>query len=390
MATTTFKKINGPLLIGVLLITYISCGTDNNSNPKERKITNPSDLCFSKSGGNSHLDSKALSIIYSIRRKEDLSLDTAEMVKIIGGTFNMGANDQAREEGLAGTIPKRDEYPNNRIKVDDFWMDKNEVTNDQFAEFVSATNYLTTAEQEIDTNELKKQLPPGTMLPDPELLKPGSLVFVTLPKEQKSVGPNNWWSFEVGASWKHPQGAQSNLKGKGDHPVVHVSWYDAIAYARWAGKRLPTEVEWEYASRAGFDDKVYPWGDSLTTKDTYLANYWQGQFPFTNNKSDNYMKTAPVRSYPPNAFGLYDMSGNIWEWCSDWYHHDYYTCLQHQDEKTTSGPTSSYDPSARSLSQKVLRGGSFLCNDSYCSGYRNSARMKSSPDTTLNIQAFAV
>ena len=200
-------------------------------------------------------------------------------------------------------------------------------------------------------------------------------------------GVQDWWKLIPDASWRRPQGSSSSARVRDTDPVVHVSWYDAAAYARWAGKRLPTEAEWEYAAQGG-NNSVFTWGDDLPT-DNSVANFWQGEFPMHNTEADGYGRLAPVKSYPPNGFGLYDMAGNVWEWCSDWYHAEYYACLIANNETLDpKGPPSSFDPYMQSTPQKVVRGGSFLCNDSYCAGYRTAARMKSSPDTGLEHTGF--
>lgn len=304
---------------------------------------------------------------------------TSGMVLIKGSQFAMGGdNDQARE----------DEYPKHEIEVQDFWIDKNEVTNRQFSKFVEATGYVTIAEQEIDIHELMKQLPAGTPPPDPELLQPFSLVFREVPDDAPARGPGDWWDMVKGANWQQPEGPGSNLKGREDLPVVHVSWYDAMAYCRWAGKRLPTEAEWEFAARGGLKEAIYPWGDEPI--DASKANYWQGTFPHENHGEDRFMRLAKVGSFEPNAYGLYDMSGNVWEWVSDWFHFHYYHEAQFSQGVVHNplGPETSFDPMEPSVPKKVIRGGSFLCNDSYCSGYRVAARMKSSPDTAMEHTGF--
>lgn len=298
------------------------------------------------------------------------------MVFIPGGSMQMGAdNDQA----------SADEYPKHEVRVNPFWMDITEVTNAQFSAFVEATGYITTAEKKPDWEELKKSVPPGTARPPDSLLVAASLVFKQTKTAVDLSDYNQWWSWVPGADWKHPEGPGSTIRGKEDFPVVHVSWYDAKAYCQWSGKRLPTEAEWEFAARGGLKNEIYPWGNEHINKGRPKANSWEGKFPYLNEKKDGYLKAAPVKSYAANAYGLYDMAGNVWEWCQDWYDANYYN---NSPALKPAGPAQSNDPDERYTPKKVLRGGSFLCNDSYCSGYRVARRMKSSPDTGLEHTGF--
>lgn len=308
--------------------------------------------------------------------------DTAHpgMVYINGGTYLMGADNQQAEP---------DEYPKHKVAVDGFWMDATEVTNAQFSRFVKATGYVTTAEQKPDWELLKKQLPPGTPKPDEELLVAASLVF-TPPDHQ--IDLNNygqWWSWKPGASWKHPQGPASSIKGKENYPVVQVSWYDAMAYCKWAKKRLPTEAEWEWAARGGLINNIYPWGNEAVNIGRPKANTWEGRFPDRNTLRDKFYNAAPVKSFAPNGYRLYDMAGNVWEWCSDLYNDTYYQTVSHTSGiNNPKGAATSFDPQEPDATKRVIRGGSFLCNDSYCSGFRVARRMKSTEDSGMEHVGF--
>jgi formylglycine-generating enzyme required for sulfatase activity len=301
------------------------------------------------------------------------------MVYIPGGTFLMGSN----ESGKYG-----DEAPQHWVNLKSFWMDATEVTNAQFAAFISATGYVTTAEKAPDWNELKKALPPGTLKPSDDQLVAASLVFQQTASPVDFNNYGQWWKWVEGANWKHPEGMKSDIIGKENYPVVHVSWYDAMAYCKWAGKRLPTEAEWEYAARGSQINAKYPWGQEAVTKGESKMNSWEGAFPYSNNKKDGYVKLAPVKQYPSNKYGLFDMAGNVWEWCSDWYDAGYYKTFSADTVTNPQGPKKSDDPYEPYTPKKSLRGGSFLCNDSYCSGYRVARRMKSSPDTGLENTGF--
>lgn len=298
---------------------------------------------------------------------------------IPGGNFLLGATDN---EG------RPDEYPQHPVEVDGFWMDETEVTNAQFKKFVDATGYVTTAERDVDWEELKKQLPPGTPKPADSLLVAASLVFISPAGPVSMDDASQWWRWKKGANWRQPQGPGSSIKGKEAFPVVHVSWEDAQAYCKWAGKRLPTEAEWEVAARGGKEDVTYPWGTEKVEASKPKANTWQGVFPVQNTAWDGYTGAAPVKTFAPNSYGLYDMAGNVWEWCSDWYDANYYKTLANGVTENPQGPASSYDPDDPYTPKRSLRGGSFLCNDSYCSGYRVARRMKSSPDTGLEHTGF--
>lgn len=309
---------------------------------------------------------------------------TAAMVWIPGGEFIMGSDDP---------LARPDEQPRHRVRVDGFWMDATPVTNAQYAAFVEATGYRTVAERPIDWEEIRTQLPPGTPKPDDSVLQPGSLVFTPPSEPVGTQDARAWWSWTPGASWRHPRGPGSDLSGLEDHPVVHIAHEDAVAYATWAGKRLPTEAEWEFAARGGLDQKVNTWGDEPV--DPRRANIWQGRFPDRNTLEDGFAGTSPVRAFPPNAFGLYDMAGNVWEWCSDLYRPDTYArrVLAAGGVAVVvanpTGPSRSLDlRNPHAPQSRVHRGGSFLCNDAYCAGYRPSARMSCPPDTGMAHLGF--
>lgn len=308
-----------------------------------------------------------------------LSTGTGEMVLIPGGTFDMGA----RENQFA----RVDEFPVHKVKVNSFYLDVHPVTNGQFKKFVDATGYVTTAEIAPDWDEISKELPPGTPRPPDSVLVPASMVFKSPEKPVTMNDYQSWWNWIPGANWKHPEGPGSSIDGKEDYPVVHVSWFDADAYAKWAGKRLPTEAEWEFAARGGNDEFIYPWGNEPVS--AIRANYWQGEFPYNNVGEDGFFGAAPVAEFPANGYGLFDMAGNVWQWTADWYHHDYYKTFQAGSvADNPKGPDQSFDPMEPGIAKKTIRGGSFLCNDSYCAGYRASSRMKSSPDSGAMHMGF--
>ncbi len=313
------------------------------------------------------------------------------MVWIAGGEFVMGTDDP---------MSMANERPAHRVRVDGFFIDQTDVTNAQFLAFVAATGYVTVAERPVDWEELKKQVPPGTPRPAEELLKPGSLVY-TPPDHAVDVRDmSNWWTWTTGADWRHPSGPSSSIEGKDDYPVVQIAWEVAVAYAKWAGKRLPTEAEWEYASRGGLQSKRYPWGDEFIPSTgelagKYMTNTFTGDFPYNNTKADGFEGVAPVKSFLPNGYGLYDMVGNVWNWTADLYRADTNAQLAKQASESETGccvnpkgPLTSFDPT-REMSdtpQRVTKGGSFLCNPSYCESYRSSARRGTPPDTgTMHI-----
>lgn len=313
-----------------------------------------------------------------IRHPDVLMHDSLNhMVLIPGGTFTMGADDN---------YARPDEQPRHTVTINSFWMDEHEVTNAEFALFVRATGYITTAEKPISKEELQLQLPAGAPEPDSSMLLPGSLVFTPRTHPVPLDDITQWWSFVPGASWQHPQGPDSNIDGLELLPVVHISWHDAQAYAKWAGKRLPTEAEWEYAARGGLKDQPYPWGSAGLTDGKARANTWNGHFPYKNTKTDGFIRLAPVKSFAPNGYGLYDMAGNVWEWCADWYDSRYYQ--QAGNSRNPAGPATGYDPEDPSNPKHTIRGGSFMCTDEYCFGYRVTSRMKTSPESGLENLGF--
>ncbi len=303
------------------------------------------------------------------------------MVWVPGGEFTMG-NDA--RPGWP------DERPAHRVRVAGFWMDETDVTNAQFRAFAEATGYVTTAEKPVDAAEILKQSPPGTPPPPPEKLVPGSLVFRPTDGPVKDLRDySQWWHWTPGASWRHPEGPGSSIEGREDHPVVHVSWHDAVAYAKWAGKRLPTEAEWEYAARGGLEGKTYVWGDEPFSEEKPQCNCWQGEFPWKNTAKDGYERTSPVKAFTPNGYGLYDMAGNVWQWCGDWYQRDLYR--ERAGRAVTvnpAGPEQSFDPTRPYMPQRCQKGGSFLCHPSYCLRYRPGARHGCTPDTGMSHVGF--
>ena len=305
----------------------------------------------------------------------------SSMVWIPGGEFMMGAQEdpQANEVGMRATFDSR---PIHRVYVDGFSMDRTDVTNDEFARFVAATGYTTVAERTPRAEDF-----PGA---PPENLVAGSVVF-TPPSNPVSLENHlRWWSYVEGANWRHPLGPASDIRGKGQYPVVQVAYEDAAAYAAWAGKRLPTEAEWECAARGGMAGKVYAWGDVFRPDGRWMANTHQGEFPLRDTGADGYAGIAPVAQYPPNGYGLYDMAGNVWQWTSDWYRPDYYKQLAVAGgvARNPKGPDSPYDPSEPTQPKKVQRGGSFLCTDQYCSRFAVGTRGKGEVSTGTNHLGF--
>ena len=284
----------------------------------------------------------------------------AGMAWIPGGTFWMGCSDC----GMPDTIPVH------LVSVSGFWMDSTPVTNAEFEKFVAETKYVTVAERRPDPKDFPS-------VPADKLVA-GSIVFTPPPRPVSLEDFSQWWSYVPGASWRHPEGPSSTLKGLDRHPVVHVAWEDAVAYAAWAGKRLPTEAEFEFAARGGLDRNLYPWGNALKPDGRVPANIWEGHFPDANSRADGYFKTSPVTAFPANPYGLYDVGGNVWQWCADWYRSDFYRTFTTPEVPVPDprGPESSFDPDEPGAAKRVTRGGSFLCSGEYCSRYLVGSRGK--------------
>lgn len=366
------------ILLLLILISFNSFG----QNPIKKYS-----CCIDSLKGKELLDIKFLKEIKKIKPNLKKVKDTQGMVFIKGGVFQMGADIPEHIEGFAKlALPKSDEFPKHLVQVSDFYMDTHEVTVKQYLEFVEATGYKTVAEYDIDWKEIKKQLPKNTPKPNQESLKAGALVF----KYPQKNSSSDWWVFVKGANWKNPDGETEDLHSILNLPVTQISWYDALAYARWVGKRLPTEAEFEYAMRGGKNNQVYSWGNQNIDNGKTQGNFWQGVFPYFNTSDDGYEYLSPVGSFAPNAFGLYDMAGNVWEWTSDWYSPTYYQELESSKSVVYNpkGPDRSKEFFNENARSKVIRGGSFLCNQSWCSGYRNSRRMRVSPDSALQHLGF--
>ncbi|MGY5848509.1 formylglycine-generating enzyme family protein [Salegentibacter sp. HM20] len=336
--------LNQKIILYLLLcLSFAGCKNSESENNSEEISESASEV------NPLELHKKMMAEIEQIPPRDN-SESTSGMIKIEGGTYTMGGNSQQA---------RQDEFPQHKEKVNDLWVDETEVTNAKFREFIEATGYVTTAEREFEIN--------GQAYPA------GAMVF-------DATNPQAWWKFVEGANWKYPKGPGSDIEEKDDLPVVQVSWYDAMAYAKWAGKRLPTEAEFEYLARGGKDRKNYHWGDDFSIASEFV-NFHQGNFPSNNTAEDNFEGLAPVKSFPENAFGLYEIAGNAWEWCLDTYYPNAYSRL----ESRTDGYLKEY---FKPDQHKVIRGGSFLCSESYCTGYRNSARMSSTPDSSLEHLGF--
>jgi len=307
----------------------------------------------------------------------------AGMVWIPGGEFSMGAADpQGIDDNGVGMRATADSRPIHRVYVDGFWMDATEVTNAQFAAFVKATHYVTVAERTPRAEDF-----PGA---PPENLVAGSVVFANPGHPVPLTDHLQWWAYVKGANWRHPLGPDSSIAGKDRYPVVHVAYEDALAYVKWAGKRLPSEAEWEFAARGGLSGQLYPWGDTFTKDGHAMANTHQGHFPDQDSGEDHFVGIGPVAQFPANGYGLFDVAGNVWEWVSDWYRPDYYAQLAAAGivARNPQGPSSSYDPDEPTEKKRVMRGGSFLCTDQYCSRYMVGTRGKGDVSTGTNHLGF--
>ena len=298
--------------------------------------------------------------------------DLRGMVWIPGGEYAMG--DAQADERHA------EEAPGHRVVVKGFWMDTTEVTNAQFAAFVKATGHVTEAETDLDPSAFPNA--------PAEYLKGGALLFKKVSgvnPRQCGVGDLPWWKFTAGASWRQPEGPSSSIEARPDHPVVCLTYQDMQAFARWAGKRLPTEAEWEFAARGGLEGKPYAWGEQERPEGRIMCNHWQGKFPAMDTGADGFTGVAPVKSYPPNGYGLYDVAGNVWEMCSDWYGPEYYKV---SPKDSPAGPAVGHDPGRTGYGQHVIRGGSWLCDEGYCFRYRTTSRQGVDALTSTNHVGF--
>ena len=358
---TVCKCLMKMLFCSVFLAGFTGCSSETKSTAEQAAETDSGAHCVAKG-----IPSRSA----AIRQAASVTTtageaSTDDMVWIPGGTFQMGSDE----------FP--DARPLHSVTVNGFWMDKHEVTNAEFARFVAATNYVTVAERPLNPKDY-----PGVPA---DKLVPGSAVF-TPPVQKVSLdNPLQWWEYVAGANWRHPDGPGSSIKGRENLPVVHVSYEDAAAYAKWAGKRLPTEAEWEFAAQGGKGNHTYYWGEELKPGGKWIANIYQGDFPSKNTTEDGYATAAPVQSFPANPYGLYDMDGNVWEWCQDLYRPDYY---RNSPKNNPAGPTDSYDPDEPGTVKYVQRGGSFLCSDDYCIRYKAGSRGKGEVSSGSNNLGF--
>ena len=354
------------ILVGSCLAIMVSCG--NNAENKDEQAQQ-----LSQAPNNQEVE---------LITEHSSEIEVPEgMVWIPGGKFQQGAK-QSDELALD------QEKPAHPVAVDGFFMKITEVTNREFKDFVKETGYITLAERPVDWDELKQQLPPGTPKPHDSLLRPGSLLF----KKPNKVITNHhdflqWWEWKIGANWQQPQGPGSSIDGKDDYPVVHIAYEDALAYCDWSGTRLPTEAEWEYAAGGG-SDNTFSWGDDISLLPEH-ANTWNGTFPVENTELDGFEGIAPVKTYPANPFGLFDMAGNVWELTSDWLDVQYYKEVKNQGLLVNpTGAKTAFNPHGAGQPEKVIKGGSYLCNASYCASFRVSARMGTTTDSSLEHVGF--
>ena len=382
------------IIIFGLLSFMISCKNAEKNNTNNADGATLSCSSVSRASAilkDNNLDPVILKSIDSIQVDKQLVDNFDNMRRITGGVFEMGGDMPSGFEDMPKTaLPQGDELPKHAVQINDFWIDTHEVTNAQFKAFIDATGYITIAERPLDWEEIKKQVPPGTPKPPEENLLPGSLVFHYADKNATKDYLDNWWSFVKGANWQHPKGPGSSIEGLDNYPVVHVSWYDAIAYAKWSGKRLPTEAEYEYAMRGGKKNLMYPWGNEKTNSGKFYSNHLQGEFPYSNTKADGFEYLAPIKSFPANGYGLYDIAGNVWEWTNDWYSAKYYYDLEQSGNVALNpqGPEEGFEVQNNFIKKKSIKGGSFLCHDDWCSGYRNARRMRNTPDTSMEHVGF--
>ncbi len=345
----SFKIFSIRLLFGLLaLLGVAACQSRNNAAAENVTALER----------HQKIESKIDSTLQTIQLTTDTTSWKRTMVFIKGGTFIMG--------NAAANMP--DALPLHSVTVSNFWLDATPVTNKEFAAFVQATGYKTVAERPLNPADF-----PGVSM---ENLVPGSIVFQQPSHAVSLDDPSQWWRYVAGANWRAPEGPGSSIENRNDHPVVHVCYEDARAYATWAGKRLPTEAEFEFAARGGNEQNLYAWGNELTPNKQWPANIWQGNFPNQNTLQDGFLFTSPVRAFAPNAYGLYDISGNVWQWCNDWYAPDYYANSDSLENINPKGPAISFDPYEPGVAKKVQRSGSFLCSDQYCVRYLVGSRGK--------------
>ena len=369
-------------LIAIVVIS--SCNSTSRNTVEDKRISSAVTCSNGLSVGDSimFMDGGGKDFLPTVENKLPSKLKIPEgMVIIPGGTFSMGGvNPVGMQDG--GREDMYDARPVHQVRLDPFFMDASEVTNAQFELFVKATGYVTIAE----VTPTREEFPDAPA----ENLVAGSVVF-TPPAEKVPLNNHlQWWAYVHGVNWRHPEGPNSDLKGRENHPVVHVAYPDAVAYAKWAGKRLPTEAEWEFASRGGESGNLYAWGNQINPDSKWMANTFQGTFPNSDVGTDGFRGIAPVKKYAPNRYGLYDMAGNVWEWCADWYRNDYYASLKEMGEVAVNpkGPSDSYDPMEPGVQKRIQRGGSFLCTDQYCTRYMVGTRGKGEVNSGTNHIGF--